>query len=152
MGCLPNEVMYETVMNAIVLPVFFLSTALFPADGLSGGLKIAVNLNPFTHVINILRDLILQGNIVYRDVSFVVVLLIGMCGISFSWAFHKLRKKTALQKPFGLIVEDRKSEERECPLSITTVQDIKNLLSAIIDYAVMLAIIKYNPICAVKVT
>jgi len=94
--CLPNEVMYETVMNAIVLPIFFLSTALFPADGLSGGLKIAVNLNPFTHVINVLRDLILQGDIIYRDVSFVVVLLIGMCGISFSWAFHRLKKETAL--------------------------------------------------------
>ena len=29
--CLPNEVIYETVMNTIVLPVFFMSTALFPA-------------------------------------------------------------------------------------------------------------------------
>ena len=94
--CFPNEAMYETVMNAIVLPLFFLSTALFPADGLTGGLKIAVNLNPFTHVINVLRDLILQGDIVYRDVSFVIVLLIGMCGISFSWAFHRLKKETAL--------------------------------------------------------
>lgn len=94
--CLPNEVLYETVMNAIVLPIFFLSTALFPADGLSGGLKIAVNLNPFTLVINVLRDLILQDDIVYRDVSFVVVLLIGMCGISFSWANHRLKKETAL--------------------------------------------------------
>ena len=94
--CLPNEVMYETVMNAIVLPIFFLSTALFPADGLSGGLKIAVNLNPFTHVINVLRDLILQGDIVFHDVSFVIVLLIVMCGISFSWAFHRLKKETAL--------------------------------------------------------
>ncbi|WP_312635809.1 ABC transporter permease [Oscillibacter sp.] len=94
--CLPNEVMYETVMNAIVLPIFFLSTALFPADGLSGGLKIAVNLNPFTHVINVLRDLILQGDIIYRDVSFMVLLLIAMCGISFSWAFHRLKKETAL--------------------------------------------------------
>ncbi|WFA08039.1 ABC transporter permease [Tissierella sp. Yu-01] len=94
--CLPNEVMYETVMNAIVLPIFFLSTALFPADGLSGGLKIAVNINPFTHVINVLRDLILQGNIVIRDVIFVVLLLIAMCSISFSWAFHRLKKETAL--------------------------------------------------------
>ncbi len=94
--CLPNEVMYETVMNAIVLPIFFLSTALFPADGLSGGLKIAINLNPFTHVINVLRDLILQGDIVTRDVIFVVLLLISMCGISFSWAFHRLKKETAL--------------------------------------------------------
>lgn len=94
--CLPNEVMYETVMNAIVLPLFFLSPALFPADGLSGGLKIAVNLNPFTHVINVLRNLILQGDIVFRDVSFVVLLLVVMCGVSFSWAFHRLKKETAL--------------------------------------------------------
>lgn len=94
--CLPDEVMYETVMNAIILPIFFLSTALFPADGLSGGLKIAVNINPFTHVINILRDLILQGDIVTRDVIFVILLLIVLCGISFSWALHRLKRETDL--------------------------------------------------------
>ncbi|MDL2234660.1 ABC transporter permease [Christensenellaceae bacterium OttesenSCG-928-L17] len=37
---LPNEVVYETAMNAIVLPIFFLSTALFPANTLTGGLGI----------------------------------------------------------------------------------------------------------------
>ena len=94
--CLPNEVMYETVMNAIVLPVFFLSTALFPADGLSGGLKIAVNMNPFTHIINVLRNLFLHGNLVIHDVFFVILLLIVMCGISFSWAFYRLKRETAL--------------------------------------------------------
>jgi ABC-2 type transport system permease protein len=88
--CLPNEVIYETVMNAIVLPVFFLSTALFPADRLSGGLAIAVNLNPFTHVINALRALILQGNIAARDVTLVFLLLAVMCFISFSWALRRL--------------------------------------------------------------
>lgn len=62
--CLPNEVVYETVMNAIVLPIFFLSTALFPAENLSGGLAVAVNLNPFTHVINALRSLIFGGSMV----------------------------------------------------------------------------------------
>lgn len=94
--CLPNEVIYETVMSAIVLPIFFLSSALFPADELSGGLKVAVNLNPFTHIINVLRALILHGNIVVRDVIFVVLLLLVMCGISFSWAFHRLKKETAI--------------------------------------------------------
>jgi len=94
--CLPNEVIYETVMSAIILPVFFLSTALFPADGISGGLKIAVNLNPFTHIINVLRVLILYGNIVVRDVVFVVFLLVVMSGISFSWAFRRLKKETAI--------------------------------------------------------
>lgn len=94
--CLPNEVVYETVMNAIVLPVFFLSTALFPAETLSGGLAIAVNLNPFTHVINALRALILQGNIAARDIIPVLLLLAVMCLISFSWALHRLRKETSL--------------------------------------------------------
>jgi ABC-2 type transport system permease protein len=94
--CLPNEVVYETVMNAIVLPVFFLSTALFPAETLSGGLAIAVNLNPFTHVINALRALILQGNIAARDIIPALLLLAVMCFISFSWALHRLRKETSL--------------------------------------------------------
>ena len=38
---LPNEVIYETVMNAIVLPVFFLSNALFPMTGITGFLHTA---------------------------------------------------------------------------------------------------------------
>ena len=94
--CLPNEVVYETVMNAIVLPTFFLSTALFPADTLSGGLAIVVNLNPFTHVINALRALILEGNIVTRDIILVFLLLTIMCTLSFSWALHRLQKETSL--------------------------------------------------------
>ncbi|MEM1486187.1 ABC transporter permease [Oscillospiraceae bacterium PP1C4] len=94
--CLPNEVVYETVMSAIVLPVFFLSTALFPADTLTGGLAIAVNLNPFTHVINALRALILQGSIRTTEIAFVFSLLAIMCAISFGWAFHRLKKETSL--------------------------------------------------------
>jgi ABC-2 type transport system permease protein len=94
--CLPNEVMYETVMNAIVLPIFFLSTALFPADRLSGGLAVAVNLNPFTHIINVLRALILQGNVVAHDIIFVFLLLAVMCVISFTWALQRLKSETSL--------------------------------------------------------
>ena len=93
---LPNEGIYETAMNTVVLPVFFLSTALFPADKLSGGLAIAVNLNPFTHVINALRELIVQGNIVTKNILFVLTLLALMCCISFLWANRRLRKETSL--------------------------------------------------------
>lgn len=91
---LPNEVVYETAMNAIVLPIFFLSTALFPADALTGGLWIAVNLNPFTHVINALRALILESTVIYMDMIKVIILLIVMSGISFVWAFNRLLKET----------------------------------------------------------
>ena len=94
--CLPNEVVYETVMNAVVLPIFFLSTALFPADTLSSGLEIAIKLNPFTHVINALRDLVVQGNIVTKDILLVFMLLAIMCCISFLWAIRRLKKETSL--------------------------------------------------------
>lgn len=93
---LPNEVIYETVMNAIVLPVFFLSTALFPTDGIGGALKIAININPFTHVINVLRDLILYGTTKVSNIAFAVILFALMGTISFIWALHGLKKELSL--------------------------------------------------------
>lgn len=93
---LPNEVVYETVMNAIVLPVFFLSTALFPVDGIGGALAAAININPFTHAINALRSLTLYGHIEIGQMIFVFILFVVMSCISFSWAIHRLKKETRL--------------------------------------------------------
>lgn len=93
---LPNEVIYETVMNAIVLPAFFLSTALFPGDTLTGPLKIVVNLNPLTHVINVLRELILQGEIDMDGISQIVVLLFVLCAGSFYLALRGLKREMSL--------------------------------------------------------
>jgi len=93
---LPDEVMYETVMNAIVLPIFFLSTALFPTGDISGILKVAININPFTHVINVLRDLILYGTVKANYIVFVLTLFIFMGSISFIWALHGLKKELSL--------------------------------------------------------
>ena len=91
---LPNEVIYETIMNAIVLPIFFLSTALFPPESISGGLAIAVNLNPFTHIINSLRKLILGGPLLLSDILPVIILFAVMCCGSFMLAMWKLKKET----------------------------------------------------------
>lgn len=94
--CLPNEVIYETIMNAIVLPLFFLSTALFPVNIISGMLKIIINLNPFSHVINVLRDLILKENVVMTNILPVILLFAVMCSISFMLAVFKLEKETSM--------------------------------------------------------
>ena len=61
-----NEILYETVMNAIVLPIFFLSSALFPIDNIYGILKAIILINLSTHIIHVLRFLILYGNIKLR--------------------------------------------------------------------------------------
>ena len=91
---LPNEVIYETVMNAIVLPVFFLSTALFPADNINGVLAVIINSNPFTHMINTLRSVILYGTIETENMLFVLMLFTILGSISFCWALYNLRKET----------------------------------------------------------
>lgn len=93
---LPNEVVYETVMNAIVLPLFFLSTALFPAEGIDGILGVIVNLNPFTHIINALRALLLNGTLATGELLFVIILYTAMGSISFGWALHSLNRETTL--------------------------------------------------------
>ncbi|MCC0727323.1 ABC-2 type transporter [Clostridioides difficile] len=90
---LPNEIIYETIMTAIVLPIFFLSSALFPVEDLSGGLKIAVMLNPFTHVINTLRSLIFGKTILVGDILPVIVLFLILCCGSFALAMWRLKKE-----------------------------------------------------------
>lgn len=92
--CLPNEAIYETIMNLIVLSIFFTSTALFPMDSISGGLKIAVTINPFTHVINCLRNLVLETTVDLQNVLFVSVLFICLCCGSFTLALWRLKKET----------------------------------------------------------
>lgn len=91
---MPDEAAYETVMNAIVLPVFFLSSALFPADKLAGGMKVIINLNPFTHVINLLRSIILTGDINTKYVAFTLLMLGVMGCLSLSWAVSRLKAQT----------------------------------------------------------
>lgn len=91
--CLPNEVIYETVMTAIVLPIFFLSSALFPVEDLSGGLKIAINLNPFTHIINIMRSLIFGDQIILKNVLPIIILTFVLCVCSFLLAMWRLENE-----------------------------------------------------------
>lgn len=91
---LPNAVMYETLMNAIVLPIFFLSTALFPSDHVDGVLSVLIQLNPFTHVINTLRSLMLDGMVDTNHLISVMALFIGLSCISFYWAKSRLQNET----------------------------------------------------------
>lgn len=93
---LPNEMMYETLMNAIVLPVFFLSSALFPMDNIDGILSVFIYINPFTHVINNIRNIVLSGTFQINEVLFSITLLSIMCLLSFSFAKSRLYRETDL--------------------------------------------------------
>ncbi len=87
---LANEIIYETIMNAIVLPLFFLSSALFPVDNLQGFLNFLINLNPFTHIINLLRSIILTGNVNLNSAIRTIAIFLVLNTISFFLACKKL--------------------------------------------------------------
>jgi len=52
---------FQLIMNFIVLPLFFFSSALFPLDGLAKPLQIAVRLNPLTYGVDGLRGALSRG-------------------------------------------------------------------------------------------
>lgn len=91
---LPNEAVYETAMNAIVLPVFFLSSALFPAQRVSGALGAAVRWNPFTCLIDTLRALLLAGRAQPGQLAGTAALFLALDALGFGWALASLRRQT----------------------------------------------------------
>lgn len=46
---------FQMIMNFVIMPIFFLSGALFPADGLPGFLKTILRLNPLSYGIDGMR-------------------------------------------------------------------------------------------------
>lgn len=91
---LDNEMIYETVMNALILPLFFLSSALFPIDMIDGVIKVLININPFTHVINVLRSLILTIPIAQNYIFFVLLMLLILNIVMLLISISKLNKQT----------------------------------------------------------
>jgi len=91
---LPNEMIYETVMNTIVLPLFFASTALFPLQQISGIMKNIVMINPLTHIINALRELLLYQQVDIQHICLVVLMLLVLDIVTFSLSLSTLRKES----------------------------------------------------------
>ncbi|MGL5436858.1 MAG: ABC transporter permease [Lachnospiraceae bacterium] len=91
---LPNEMIYETITNMIVLPLFFASTALLPVDEIDGIMRYAVMLNPLSHVINVLRELLIYRlmNVVY--IGGVIFILLVLDVFSFLISLKVLRRET----------------------------------------------------------
>ncbi len=87
---LPNENVFHTMMNTFVLPVFFVSTALIPFENIPAGFRFFVILNPFTHVINSLRNLILDAAVDWQQFGLAVCLMLGLGTIFFFLTIKQL--------------------------------------------------------------
>ncbi len=89
---LPNENVFHTLMNTFVLPVFFVSTALIPYENIPDNFRVIVSINPFTHVINSLRNLILNTAIDWQQYVFAVVLMLAFGAVFFVLAVKRLQQ------------------------------------------------------------
>ena len=50
---------FGTFMNFLIMPMFFLSGAMFPVSGLPTWLKVVVSVNPLTYGVDLLRKIVL---------------------------------------------------------------------------------------------
>ncbi|MEO0077509.1 MAG: ABC transporter permease, partial [candidate division WOR-3 bacterium] len=66
---------FGTIMNFVIMPMWFLSGALFPMRGLPSWLNVLVRLNPLTYGVDLIRRLVLGFGFypVWLDLGFLVV-------------------------------------------------------------------------------
>jgi len=83
---------FQLIMNFVVMPVFFLSGALFPLDTAPQALKIIAYFNPLTYGVDGLRAVLLgQSHFnVWTDFSVLVVLSFIFIAIG-AWLFSKIK-------------------------------------------------------------
>ncbi len=83
---------FQLIMNFVVMPVFFLSGALFPLDKAPTVLKFVVNLNPLSYGIDGLRSVLVgvSNHNVWTDLSVLVIVSIVFVWIG-AWLFSKIK-------------------------------------------------------------
>lgn len=89
---------FPIVMNFILLPMFFLSGAMFPLQGLPGWMEVLTRINPLTYGVDLMRGIALGGTDVgglkvqvfpaWLDVLVMVGFGVVMMGIAI-WQFNR---------------------------------------------------------------
>lgn len=66
---------FGTIMNFVIMPMWFLSGALFPMQGIPGWLNFLVRINPLTYGVDLIRRLVLGFSFYspYFDLGFLIV-------------------------------------------------------------------------------
>jgi ABC-2 type transport system permease protein len=89
-----DENPFIAVINTFMLPLFFVSTALIPYEQIPTGFQAPVFINPFTHIINSLRNLISDHVVDWYQVLFSAGLMAILSVLSFCLAIHCLKNES----------------------------------------------------------
>lgn len=89
---LPNENAFYTLLSTFILPIFFVSTALLPYENIPDNFQFIVSINPFTHVIDSLRSLILTTTIDCQQYIFAAILMLVLGVVFFILSIKQLQQ------------------------------------------------------------
>ena len=83
---------FQLIMNFLIMPIFFLSGALFPLAGLNSALTVATRLDPLSYGVDGLRGAFIGISAMsfVLDVSVLVVLSAAFLGLG-AWAFSRIQ-------------------------------------------------------------
>jgi ABC-2 type transport system permease protein len=84
---------FHAIVNLILLPLWMLSGALFPASGASGWLRILMQLNPLTYGVDALRIALFPAQSTEFSLATNLAVTIAFCALTFaaSWAIVNRR-------------------------------------------------------------
>jgi len=84
---------FHAIVNLILLPLWMLSGALFPASGASGWLRTLMQLNPLTYGVDALRIALFPAQHTEFSLTTNLAVTIGFCALTFaaSWAIVNRR-------------------------------------------------------------
>ena len=68
---------FQLIMNFIIMPIFFLSGALFPLSGLPDAMAWVVQANPLAYGIDALRGFLIGTSHFNLGLDFAVLLVVG---------------------------------------------------------------------------
>jgi ABC-2 type transport system permease protein len=83
---------FPIIINFVIFPLFFLSGAIFPLEGIPKGLEIVTQLNPLTYGIDVLRELIVSAG--FYPVWMGLAVLVGLVVICGVWGTQLFKKMT----------------------------------------------------------
>ena len=84
---------FHAIVNLILLPLWMLSGALFPASGASGWLRILMRLNPLTYGVDALRNALFPAQATEFSLAMNLAVTLAFCVLTFaaSWAIVNRR-------------------------------------------------------------
>jgi ABC-2 type transport system permease protein len=80
---------FQMIMNFLIMPLFFLSGALFPLDKLPAWLKVLTSIDPLTYGVDALRAVMIKANVypIWYDLTIISAFALVMISLAV-WEFN----------------------------------------------------------------